>query len=108
LNRRALGRYGSQTLISVAFIIGVNLLFGFASTFVDNAAHIGGFAAGVAVGLLLSPLTRSVLRDASAFRIGPVATPEVVYAGPLRTGLTLVLCAAFLAAAALLVRSTYN
>lgn len=40
-----------------------NLLFGLSVTFIDNAAHLGGFGVGTACGLLLSrPLTREMVR----------------------------------------------
>jgi rhomboid protease GluP len=40
---------------STLSFVGYNLLFGFASTKVDNAAHLGGLATGFVAGLVLSP-----------------------------------------------------
>lgn len=41
-------------LRSSLFFIGLNVLIGFSLPFIDNAAHLGGLAAGVAGGVLLS------------------------------------------------------
>src|SRR5581483_11528391 len=38
---------------SILSFIGYNLLFGFISPHVDNAAHLGGLVTGVAIGALL-------------------------------------------------------
>lgn len=43
-----------QILQSGAFFIAINLFLGFMSSGIDNAAHIGGLASGVAAGLVLA------------------------------------------------------
>lgn len=47
-----------QVLQSGAIFIGINLFLGFISPGIDNAAHIGGLAAGVIAALLVSPSIR--------------------------------------------------
>lgn len=53
--RRVLGAAGRQTLIGISVMAGINLLFGLSTQGVDNWAHIGGLAAGFAVGLTFVP-----------------------------------------------------
>lgn len=47
-----------QILQSGAIFIGINLLLGFMSSGIDNAAHIGGLISGLLAGLLLAPTIR--------------------------------------------------
>ena len=51
---------------SILSFIGYNLIFGFISPHVDNAAHLGGLATGVAIGVLLP--SRDVEEQTSALR----------------------------------------
>ncbi len=51
-----------QTLQSGAFFIAINLLLGFMSSGIDNAAHIGGLAGGIVAGILLARGIRPGLR----------------------------------------------
>ena len=56
----------NSTLVFIAF----NLFYGFASTGIDNAAHIGGLLSGFLAGLLLArPLSREARRSALDLRI---------------------------------------
>ena len=57
-NRDMLGGMGSRTIIGLLLVAGINLAFGFIMPGVDNFAHIGGFAGGVALGLAFSPTYR--------------------------------------------------
>lgn len=50
LNR---GRVGSLTIRGMLFMAALSLYYGFTTTGVDNAAHMGGFLAGFVVALLL-------------------------------------------------------
>ena len=59
-HRDRLGSMGRQSLIGLLVLAAINLFFGFAISGVDNYAHIGGFAAGVLLGVSLSPVYRSV------------------------------------------------
>jgi len=61
----------------------VFLWMGWTSVGVDNAGHLGGFAAGLLVGLFLVPerLTASEPRSASLLRAGGVVAGAVVLAG---------------------------
>jgi rhomboid protease GluP len=52
----------ARLLRDMAWIVGVNLLFGFSVGYVDNAAHVGGLVAGAIVGAALGP--RPALRAA--------------------------------------------
>lgn len=44
-----------QMIRGELFTVGINVVFGFLVPYVDNAAHLGGLAAGFLVGLLLPP-----------------------------------------------------
>ena len=66
-NRDLLGGMGSRTLVGLLLLAGVNLAFGFIMPGVDNFAHIGGFAGGMALGLAFSP-TYTIGGDYMGFR----------------------------------------
>jgi rhomboid protease GluP len=54
-------------LRSVLVFVGFNLIFGMTVTWIDNAAHVGGFAAGFGLGLLLArPLSPELVRGRPA------------------------------------------
>ncbi len=55
LNRRLLGHMGRQQLTSIAVIVVINIVFGLATTGIDNAAHFGGLLAGGFVAWLIAP-----------------------------------------------------
>ena len=64
LARRAvLGEMGRQTLSGILVLAGANLVFGLANPEIDNWAHMGGFVAGLALGMALVP------------RPGPIVIP---------------------------------
>jgi rhomboid protease GluP len=55
LGKLPIPRTATRSILSSTMIfVGYNLLFGFASTGIDNAAHIGGFVTGALVGALLT------------------------------------------------------
>ncbi len=81
-NRRLLGSFGRQALTSVAFLIGVNLVFGFVFPGVDNAAHIGGLIGGAILGAALVPYEKRAPRPDGRFFIGAVARTAEVRPGP--------------------------
>ncbi len=58
--RDFLGKVGQRDLTGVLFIAGISLLYGLASPGIDNWAHLGGFVAGLALGLALAPRYRVV------------------------------------------------
>jgi membrane associated rhomboid family serine protease len=60
LNRRVMGEVARQTMTSIAFIIVLNLVIGFATSGIDNAAHLGGLIAGMAMAYLVAPRQRMV------------------------------------------------
>ena len=68
VQREVFGRLGQRELTSILFLAAMNLLYGLTTQGIDNWAHIGGFAAGIFLGLALSPryrLAMSGARDAS-------------------------------------------
>ena len=58
--RETLGEMGRQTLTGLAVIAAFILLFGFTQPGLDNWAHVGGLAAGFAIGMALAPNYRLV------------------------------------------------
>lgn len=69
-NKRALGSYGDALLSNAGQVLLINLFIGTRrGSGIDNLAHLGGFASGALVGLLVAPAvgtaTRSVGVDAS-------------------------------------------
>ena len=84
--REVLGEVGRQNLTGLAVIAAINLVFGFIQPGIDNWAHMGGLAAGFALGMALAPNYRLVddtfgmggrLRDvnpvARSFWVVPIA-----------------------------------
>ena len=58
--RDVLGEMGRQSLTGLAVIAAFNLIFGFTQDGIDNWAHMGGLAAGFAIGMALAPNYRRV------------------------------------------------
>lgn len=57
---RGVDNFSSQSNFStLMFILAVNLLFGFMEKGVDNSAHLGGFVAGVILGLIYMPVIKA-------------------------------------------------
>jgi rhomboid protease GluP len=42
-------------LLQLLFWAGINIVFGFTADMIDNAAHLGGLAAGLAIGAMIRP-----------------------------------------------------
>ncbi|MBI3360026.1 MAG: rhomboid family intramembrane serine protease [Chloroflexi bacterium] len=74
-NRTGFGEFGRQRLMSLLFIIGLNLFFGVVATRIDNWGHVGGLTGGAILGWLIAP-EFGVEKDF-------VAEPRVVDRNPL-------------------------
>jgi|TARA_B110000438_G_C15754324_1_gene624401 rhomboid protease GluP len=61
INRGNLGDWGREALVGLGWIIGINLIFGFTMDGIDNSAHLGGLVSGWVMGMLLCPLSTSIL-----------------------------------------------
>ncbi len=59
-SRHALGDTARQSLSGIGVLLAINLFFGFATPEIDNWAHLGGLAAGFAIGLAFAPQYRRV------------------------------------------------
>jgi rhomboid protease GluP len=72
-NRMLFGSYRKQRLMNLAFLVVVNLAFGFVGRGINNLAHLGGLIAGLALGFALTP------RHQVAWQWGPSgAVPQLV------------------------------
>jgi membrane associated rhomboid family serine protease len=58
-----LDRRGRSLVSQIGMLIAINLAFGFLVPNIDNAAHIGGLAAGVWLGFLIAPGRVTTLRS---------------------------------------------
>jgi len=75
-----LDRRGMALLRQVGSLIVINILIGFSLGFVDNAAHIGGLAAGLLMGVAFPPGGVSTRGVAMRFIGSPLATVGAVAA----------------------------
>jgi membrane associated rhomboid family serine protease len=55
LHRQQLGKWGQRRLMNILFLIAINLFLGLTQPWIDNWAHMGGLAAGLALGWALAP-----------------------------------------------------
>jgi rhomboid protease GluP len=76
-NRLLFGSSRRPRLLNLAFLVGINLVYGFANPRINNLAHLGGLAAGLALGFALTP-RHQVAREWSP--AGPV--PRLVDGTP--------------------------
>jgi rhomboid protease GluP len=54
-HRQQLGRWGQRRLANIAFLLVINLFFGFTRPGIDNLAHLGGLVSGFFLGWVLVP-----------------------------------------------------
>jgi rhomboid protease GluP len=54
-NRLLFGSSRRGRLLNLAFLVGINLAYGFANRRINNLAHVGGLLAGLALGFALTP-----------------------------------------------------
>ena len=66
--RDVLGEMGRQTFLGLGVLAVIQLLYGFATPGIDNWAHMGGLAAGFAVGMAIVPQSRIVVVPFRTFR----------------------------------------
>jgi rhomboid protease GluP len=57
-NRALFGSFSRQRLLNLAFLVVINLAFGFVGRGINNLAHLGGLVAGLALGFALTPRHR--------------------------------------------------
>ncbi len=69
-NRELLGEEARQLLVSLAVIIGINIVFGFFFPGVDQAAHVGGLISGAAIAYFVAPKREIVSTETSLFGFG--------------------------------------
>jgi rhomboid protease GluP len=76
-NRSLFGSFRRQRLLNLAFLVVVNLAFGFMGRGINNLAHVGGLVSGLALGFALTP------RHRLAWEWGPSgAAPRLVDGTP--------------------------
>ena len=79
-HRDRLGPMGRRTLTGLLLLAGINLLFGLVWENVDNYAHMGGFAAGIILGLAFRPRYTPVV-DVRGFTSHVVDSNSVLRSG---------------------------
>jgi rhomboid protease GluP len=57
-NRSLFGSFRKQRLLNLAFLVAINLAFGFANRGINNLAHLGGLVSGLVLGFALTPRHR--------------------------------------------------
>lgn len=72
------GRLGSDFIKGVLPVIAINLIFGFSTKIVDNAAHLGGLLTGVALCFLIPYQRPAEKQDAGAWRALLVASLVII------------------------------
>lgn len=55
VQRRLFGHMSQRSLLGIALLVGLNLLYGFVTPGIDNWAHFGGLAAGFVLGVVFAP-----------------------------------------------------
>ena len=60
LNKDDLGKFGRESLVGLSWIVGINIIFGFTVSGIDNSAHLGGLISGIIIGYFLSPKSSTI------------------------------------------------
>jgi rhomboid protease GluP len=63
------GAAAQRRLMSMVLVAGLNVFIGFTTPGIDNFAHLGGLAAGLLLGWLLSPRYEAALRPDGSFGV---------------------------------------
>ena len=74
VHRDRFGEIGRQSLTGLLVIVAINVALGFVVPGIDNFAHIGGFVAGMLVGLAYAPIYRWSTADMGGLRASPTST----------------------------------
>jgi rhomboid protease GluP len=99
-NRSLFGSFRRQRLLNLAFLVVVNLAFGFMGRGINNLAHVGGLICGLVLGFALTP------RHRIAWEWGPSgAVPRLVDGTPRWVQVAAVLGAGVLLGLAILLGS---
>ena len=88
LHRERLGAWGRARLANIAFLIAINLFFGFTQPGIDNLAHLGGLLSGIGLGWAMAPryqLDPTGLRLVDRNRLGRY-WPAVILAAAILVG----------------------
>lgn len=88
-HRRQLGTYGQEQRKSIWRIVLINLVIGLSVFAINNAAHIGGFVAGMGLGFLVAPRYLPVLTSTGENHYEDQASLQKRWAVPLITMLLL-------------------
>jgi membrane associated rhomboid family serine protease len=76
LRDQRIGQMRSFILVNVSIFVGLNLLLGSISTGIDNAAHLGGLATGIVLGLGIFLIGSPKSNRHKAARRTPMPPPE--------------------------------
>jgi rhomboid protease GluP len=96
-NRTLFGSFSKQRLLNLVFLVVINLAYGFMGRGINNLAHMGGLAAGLALGFALTP------RHRVTWEWNPTgAVPRLVNGTPRWVQIVAVLGASLLLALAIL------
>ena len=86
-NRREFGGQVNRVILNLAFILGINIVFGMFWPGIDQGAHVGGLIAGAAMALVVSPRKVVHIEDDLMLFGAPIVRSRFVRASWLRVQL---------------------